>query len=42
MTQLQNSVRLGIITVISHSCSQEFTLLGVITNGASKEKAKAK
>ena len=33
MTQLQNSVRLGLITVNSHSCSQNSTLIGVYKNG---------
>lgn len=31
MTQLAYFARLGIITIISHSCSLIFTLIGVIT-----------
>ncbi len=42
MTQLQNSVRLGIITVNSHSCSQDSTLIGVYRNGEAQKEPKAK
>jgi len=42
MTQLHNSVRLGLITVNSHSCSQDSTLIGVYTNGEAQEESKAK
>ena len=43
MTQLQiNTARLGIITVVSHSCSQALTLILECSHGASKKEAKAK
>lgn len=43
MTQLQiNTARLGIITVISHSCSHILTLVIRVSYGTSKKEAKAK
>ncbi|MEE8098181.1 hypothetical protein V3N00_18315 [Acinetobacter baumannii] len=42
MTQLANFARLGIITVISHSCSRIFTLIGVYKMARSPNNSNAK